>query len=349
MSNGNESPRQKILIVDDTPANIEILYSILKGGYDVLFAKNGGDAIRIALQQLPDLILLDIMMPGMDGYQVCRVLKADPLSAKIPIIFVTAMSKEEDEAKGLQLGAIDYLTKPITPPIVLARVRNHLQLKRNADLLEQLTAQLEEKNRALEVLARVDGLTGVANRRHFDEMLKQEVQRAKRNGRYLSLIFCDIDFFKRYNDHYGHVAGDKCLQALGELLKGSFKRAGEVPARYGGEEFAVVLPDTTPEIAEGLGERLRRMLQEQALPHEESELGVVTISVGVSGGLVARGQEPEWFIKEADRALYHAKAGGRNRVALSADCPPEPGDPHQGHGDAGHPEHDPVQLPGYGA
>ncbi len=349
MSNGNEIPRQKILIVDDTPANIEILYKILKGEYDVLFAKNGADGIRIVQQQLPDLILLDIMMPEMDGYQVCQALKGDPLTARIPIVFVTAMSNEEDETKGLQLGAIDYLTKPISPPIVLARVRNHLQLKRTSDLLEQLTAQLEEKNRALEVLARVDGLTGVANRRHFDEMLQLEVQRAMRNGRYLSLILCDIDFFKRYNDHYGHVAGDKCLQALGELLKGSFKRAGEVPARYGGEEFAVVLPDTAPETAEGLGERLRRMLQEKALPHEESEVGVVTISVGVSGGLVARGQEPEWFIKEADRALYHAKASGRNCVALSSHCPPEPGESHQGHGDAGQPEHDPVQLPGYGA
>ena len=349
MSSGNEISRQKILIVDDTPANIEILYSILKGEYDVLFAKNGGDAIRIVQQQLPDLILLDIMMPGMDGYQVCRLLKSDPLTARIPVVFVTAMTKEEDEAMGLHLGAIDYLTKPISPPIVLARVKNHLQLKRSSDLLEQLTAELEEKNRALEVLARVDGLTGVANRRHFDEMLKQEVQRAMRNGRYLSLILCDIDFFKKYNDHYGHVAGDKCLQALGELLKGSFKRAGEVPARYGGEEFVVVLPDTTPEVAEGLGERLRRMLQEKALPHEASELGVVTVSVGVSGGLVARGQEAEWFIKEADRALYFAKSGGRNRVALSSQCAPEPGDPHEGHGDPCQPEHDLVKLTGYGA
>ncbi|WP_026842515.1 GGDEF domain-containing protein [Citrifermentans bremense] len=212
-----------------------------------------------------------------------------------------------------------------------------------------LLIKLEEKNRALEVLARVDGLTGVANRRHFDETLRLEVQRAMRNGRYLSLILCDIDFFKDYNDHYGHVAWDKCLQSFGELLQGSFKRAGEVPARYGGEEFAVVLPDSRPEIAEGLGERLRRMLQEKALPHEASELGVVTVSVGVSGGLVARGQNAEWFIKEADRALYWAKSGGRNRVALSSQCAPEPGDSHEGHGDPCEPEHDPVKLTGYGA
>lgn len=309
--------RQKLLIVDDTPANIEILYKILKSEYDVLFAKSGADGVRLVREQLPDLILLDIMMPGMDGYQVCAALKEDPLTAKIPVIFVTAMGNEEDEAKGLELGAIDYLTKPISPPIVLARVRNHLDLKRKSDLLEQLTLQLEEKNRALEVLAREDGLTGVANRRHLNDVLHAELQRAMRNRRHLSLILFDIDHFKRFNDLYGHLAGDKCLQLIGALLRASFKRAGDLPARYGGEEFAVVLPDTSVEKAAELAEGLRLGLLEQALPHSGSASAVVTLSAGVAGAQVAPGHGVEWFIGEADRALYLAKANGRNRVTMA--------------------------------
>ncbi|HBA89211.1 MAG TPA: diguanylate cyclase response regulator [Geobacter sp.] len=320
MSNGTEAEerRQKILIVDDTPANIEILYKILKKEYDILFAKNGKDGIRMVREQAPDLILLDIMMPGMDGYEVCAVLKADPATAKIPVIFVTAMVNEEDEAKGLLCGAIDYVTKPITPSIVLARVRNHLKLKRSTDLLEELTAKLEEKNRELEILAREDGLTGIANRRQFNEVLQSEIKRAMRNGRALSLIICDVDHFKKYNDLYGHLAGDKCLQLLGALLRESFKRAGELPARYGGEEFAVILPDTDAATGAQQAERLRKLLADLALPHAGSEEGVVTVSVGVVGGMMTHGLDAEWFIREADQALYLSKANGRNRVTSVA-------------------------------
>ena len=314
-----------MLIVDDTPANIEILYKILKREYDILFAKSGADGIRMARQQAPDLVLLDIMMPDMDGYQVCAALKTDPVTAGIPVVFVTAMCNEEDEANGLALGAIDYLTKPISPPIVVARVRNHLELKRKSDLLEQITVQLEEKNRALEVLAREDALTGVANRRQLNEVLHAEIQRSMRNGRSLSLILCDVDHFKRYNDLYGHLAGDQCLREIGALLGRSFKRAGEFPARYGGEEFAVVLPDTSEERAWELADWLRQGLLTQALPYAGSDAGLVTLSAGVVGGLVAWGHDANWFIGEADRALYEAKAAGRNRVrsaSYGATSPP---------------------------
>lgn len=314
-----ETARYKILIVDDTPANIEILYKILKDRYDILFAKSGADGIRMVRQHMPDLVLLDIMMPGMDGYEVCSILKQDPVTARIPVVFVTAMGNEEDETKGLDLGAIDYLTKPIRPPIVLARVRNHLELKRRGDLLEQLSSELAEKNRELEVLANRDGLTGIANRRHFNEVLLSEIQRAERNGRNLSLIMCDIDHFKKFNDLYGHLAGDKCLQMVGELLRKSFKRAGEIVARYGGEEFAVILPDTGAELAGHLGERLRLELMAQALPHAHSEHEVVTMSVGVAGGLVKWGHDMDWYIATADEALYRSKEQGRNRVTVGGD------------------------------
>ncbi|MBJ6749259.1 diguanylate cyclase [Geomonas anaerohicana] len=311
-----EAGRGKILIVDDTTANIEILYQILKGEFDVLFAKSGADGIRMVREHTPDLVLLDIMMPGMDGYQVCRVLKQDPATAHIPVVFVTAMSNDEDETRGLEEGAIDYLTKPIRPAIVVARVRNHLELKRRGDLLEKLSTELAWKNRELEQLARQDGLTGVANRRHFDESLCSEIQRAARNGRNLSLIMCDIDHFKKFNDLYGHFAGDKCLQLVGELLRKSFKRAGEVVARYGGEEFAVILPDTSAELAGHLAERLRLELLAQALPHAHSEFGMVTMSLGVAGALVTREHNQEWFITAADDALYRSKTAGRNRFTL---------------------------------
>jgi diguanylate cyclase (GGDEF)-like protein len=311
--------RHRILIIDDTLTNIEILYKILQGDYDIFFAKNGADGVRIVKREAPDLILLDIMMPDMDGYQVCAALKGDPRTAPIPIIFITAMGSDDDEAKGLECGAIDYITKPISPPIVKARVRNHLELKRNRDLLEELALELGEKNRELGILAREDGLTGLANRRHFNEVLEAELKRAVRNRQQLSLILCDVDYFKKYNDQYGHVAGDKCLQSIGEIMRANFKRAGDLPARYGGEEFAVILPDTPPEKAMQLAERLRLQLLERAMPHAVTGvLGQVTLSAGVVGGQATQERNAEWLISEADRALYLSKERGRNRVTRAS-------------------------------
>lgn len=310
-----QNRRQKILIVDDTLANIEILHKILQDDYDIFFAKSGADGVRIVKKEMPDLILLDIMMPDMDGYQVCAQIKGNPDTAGIPIIFVTAMVNDEDETKGLDCGAIDYITKPISPPIVKARVRNHLELKRNRDLLQGLAVELGEKNRKLEILAHEDALTGLSNRRHFNEVLDAEIKRALRTGQFLSLILCDVDFFKKFNDRYGHVAGDKCLQAIGEIMRVSFKRAGDLPARYGGEEFAAILPDTTPESGAHLAELLRREMLAFALPHADAgECGLVTLSVGVVGGRATRNRDAEWFINQADEALYRSKANGRNQV-----------------------------------
>ena len=319
MRNGTSvrNKRQKIVIIDDTPANIEILYMILQNDYDILFAKSGADGVQIVKREMPDLILLDIMMPDMDGYQVCAVLKDDPCTASIPVIFITAMGSDEDETRGLECGAIDYVTKPITPAIVKARIKNHLELKRSRDLLQELTLVLGEKNRELEVLVREDALTGLANRRHFNEVLQAEIKRAMRTRQCLSLILCDLDYFKKYNDRYGHIAGDKCLQLIGSIMRCTFKRAGDLPARYGGEEFAAILPDTSPGQAVQLGERLRQKLMALELPHADGVLGVVTLSVGVAGVQATRERDAEWFISEADRALYRSKNNGRNQVWLS--------------------------------
>ena len=312
-----QNKRQKVLVVDDIAANIEILYAILRQDYDILFAKSGADAVRLVNREMPDLILLDIMMPDMDGYQVCASLKDDPRTAGIPVIFITAMRSDEDETKGLDCGAIDYITKPITPAIVKARVRNHLALKRSHDLLEKLSAELGEKNRQLEVLAREDGLTGLANRRHFDEVLDAEIKRAMRTRRCLSLILCDLDHFKNYNDQYGHLAGDHCLRSIGDIMRSTFKRAGDLAARYGGEEFAVILPDTGTEHAGRLAERLRQALAARELPHDINGVpGLVTLSVGVVGAQATRERAAEWFISNADQALYRSKDNGRNQATV---------------------------------
>ncbi|HXC93961.1 MAG TPA: diguanylate cyclase [Geobacteraceae bacterium] len=307
--------RHKILIIDDTPANIQILNEFLRQDYAIFFSTNGPDGIRIARQELPDLILLDIMMPKMDGYEVCAKIKADPLTRQIPVIFITAMNAEEDEAKGLDAGAIDYITKPVSAPIVKARVKNHLELKRHRDELKKLTIELDEKNQELNMLARKDALTGLANRRHFDEVLDAELKRASRSSQLLSLILCDVDFFKSYNDHYGHVAGDKCLQAIGKVLRQNFKRISDLPARYGGEEFAVIFPDTPPGSAGQLAEKLRLEMIAQAIPHAFSAAAeFVTLSFGVVGALPTGERNADWFINAADKALYQAKENGRNQV-----------------------------------
>lgn len=210
----------KLLIVDDAPINIQLLNDVLKDDVRVFFATNGSDALKIASTTIPDLILLDIMMPEMDGYEVCRKLKTDPLLRDIPVIFITAKSQQEDEATGLELGAVDYITKPFSPGIVRLRVRNHLELKRQRDLLGRLSF--------------LDGLTGLPNRRGFDEFLSREWRRAVRNKSHISIVMIDIDKFKDYNDSYGHLAGDDCLKKVAAILENSLDRAADFVARYGG-------------------------------------------------------------------------------------------------------------------
>lgn len=322
-----KNSRPKILIIDDTPANIQLLYEFLKDEHDVFFATGGEKGLELARTKLPDLILLDIMMPDMDGYQVCARLKAEEATLHIPVIFITAMSSIDEEARGLEIGAIDFITKPISPPVVKIRVRNHLELKQQRDMLKLIGEDLARKNAQLEVLARQDGLTGLANRRYFDEAMAKETRRAARGKSQLSLIMCDIDCFKSYNDHYGHLAGDDCLRALGALLRRLFQRGGDMPARYGGEEFAVILSDTPADKALYLADTLCREMQALAIPHAHSEVAqCVTLSIGVASGEGTPEHGPSWFTGQADAALYRSKAEGRNRVTAASwpDNEPEP-------------------------
>jgi diguanylate cyclase (GGDEF)-like protein len=296
-----QMPKQTILIVDDTPTNIEILCQALNGEYEILFATNGEDALNIAFDQSPDLILLDVIMPEMDGYQVCARLKQDTRTRDIPIIFVTAMEQEEDETKGLHVGAIDYLTKPIRPPIVKARVRNHLELKRYRDFLENLSA--------------TDGLTGIFNRRRFDEALDREWRRARRSQTPLSLILTDIDLFKAYNDNYGHLAGDDCLRQLARTLSECLSRPTDLVSRYGGEEFACLLPDTDAAGAVQIANQIQGKMQHLNIPHGYSTVADhVTLSLGVATLIPRAGQPLFDLIRRADELLYAAKRNGRNQI-----------------------------------
>lgn len=290
----------RLLIVDDDPINIRLLANIFDD-YDVLFATDGKKALELALHEQPDVILLDVVMPEMDGYQVCQQLKFDALTSTIPIIFVTARGDSEEEIHGLEVGAADYISKPFCPDIVKLRVRNQIELKRAREKLTQL--------------AITDGLTGIANRRCFDEQLAHEWHRASRTNQPLAIAMVDVDWFKKYNDHYGHQAGDDCLRQVAMILEGNARRGSDFVARYGGEEFAFILP-TTGDAALTVAENACRALSDLALPHVLSEFGRVTLSVGVAVGLPSLYETAENLVNQADEALYLAKKQGRNQAVL---------------------------------
>lgn len=295
----------KILVIDDERSNIQILYQALSEDYTILAAYNGEDGIRIAKDQEPDLILLDIMLGGVDGYQVCEKLKQESATSGIPIIFVTAQDSTEDELKGLELGAVDYFRKPFSIPLVKMRVSKQMELKRKTDMLEYLSL--------------VDGLTGVANRRQFDEKLDQAIRYVDRNHRGLSLLLMDIDFFKQYNDTYGHVKGDEVLKRVANVLRKGASRPLDFVARYGGEEFAVIIIDATKEEGEAVAEKLRLMVENMNIAHAKSPLARITMSVGVTHISSQHTQhiDAKDFIEDADQSLYLAKEDGRNRVVSS--------------------------------
>lgn len=301
-----ETSKQTILIVDDEPANIQALGSLLKEEYRIQVSNSGERALAIVQdrkQPLPDLILLDIQMPGIDGYEVCRRLKEDPETDKIVVIFVTSRDSVSDEEQGLRLGAVDYISKPISPAIVRARVDTHMNLKRKTDMLERL--------------ALLDGLTGIRNRRYFDEQLAKEIARSQREHYPLSVVMMDIDHFKEYNDNYGHGAGDKCLQKVARALTETLLRPGDTLCRYGGEEFVALLPHCDADGARVLANRLRQAVEALSITHEYSSASpVVTMSLGTAsaGPEGEQKAEADSLLKHADEALYAAKQAGRNRV-----------------------------------
>jgi diguanylate cyclase (GGDEF)-like protein len=292
--------KPKVLAVDDSPANLDILVEHLQNEQlELIPAVSGEEALYIARQSPPDLILLDVMMPGLDGYSLCRILKKDPFLSDIPVVFLTARDTQEDVEFGFALGAVDFIHKPFSPPILKARVRSHLALKRKSDLLTELAC--------------TDALTGIPNRRQFDANLEREWLRAQRSSSQLSVMMIDVDFFKRFNDSYGHGAGDKCLKAIAQAIAGELKRPGDQLARYGGEEFAVLLPETDMNEATKIAERIRQAVARLAIKHDKSSASsFVSISLGGATALPGVELNLADLLPGADAQLYLAKQAGRN-------------------------------------
>jgi diguanylate cyclase (GGDEF)-like protein len=292
-----------VLVVDDSRTLCGLLGNLLCPRYRVLTAENGEDGFNLALEGRPDLILLDIMLPGLDGPAVCRRLKGDSRTREIPVLFLTALGGEAEEMRALEAGGIDFILKPISPPVLAARIRNQLEQKHQQDRLRTLSL--------------LDGLTGIANRRRFDQYLEMEWQRCSRNAQPLSLVMGDVDFFKAYNDGYGHARGDECLRAVAKVFGMALRRPADLAARYGGEEFVCVLPETDREGARIVADQVMAQMEALAMPHAFSDAAPrVTVSVGVA---TARRPSParSWkaLVEEADLWLYEAKARGRNRIA----------------------------------
>lgn len=304
-----------ILLVDDDVTVIEVLSKCLSGLGRLRFATDGATAVRLAMQQTPDLLLLDAEMPGMDGFEVWEALRAEPSLCDVSVIFVTSHSEEAMEEKGLELGAADFIAKPIRPAIVLARVKTQLRLKLALDRLKKM--------------ATTDGLTQCANRRVLDERIKTEWSRAVRAQHPLSILMLDVDHFKKFNDLYGHLRGDQALIAVARALRESASRPGDLAARYGGEEFALILPNTDQNGAAAVAAALHDAIGKLRIEHTASDRGYLSVSVGIasfdqkshgwhsaeavmqSEGAPPAGMTVERLIAVADGALYASKLAGR--------------------------------------
>jgi diguanylate cyclase (GGDEF)-like protein len=289
-----------VLLVDDERSNLAVLNRILSPEYTVLTSKSGEEAISRAQKDAPDLILLDIMMPGMDGFETLTKLKDTPEAKDIPVIIVTGLSSEEDEERGFALGAVDYITKPFRSAIVQARVRTHMQIVRQM--------------RTIEMLGLTDSLTGIANRRSFDSHLEREWRRCIRDESPISFLMMDLDKFKNYNDTYGHQQGDLLLKTVAQIFAAETRRPSDLAARLGGEEFGVLLPGTEMEGAIRIAENIRSNVEAARVLTDDGRLTSITISIGVSSVVPQRGDSATAFTAKADEYLYVAKNSGRNRI-----------------------------------
>lgn len=326
MRNNNTN---NILIVDDRQDNILVLESLLEGLDCCIFkATSGNEALSLMLENEFALVLLDIQMPHMDGFEVAELMRVREKTRNVPIIFVTAIYKEQKYIfKGYERGAVDYIFKPIEPIILISKVKVFLNLYKQARQLREQAQQLEERlkellelqvaNDKLLTLSNLDSLTGIPNRRYFDHFLELNWRDSIRERRSISLIMIDIDYFKEYNDHYGHVKGDECLTNVANCIAATLRRPRDFVARYGGEEFAVVLPNSEGEGALQVAEAIRNNIIELFIPHETSKgIPQITVSLGIFSIIPMVSDKMEDIIKNADEALYMSKSLGRNKVTF---------------------------------
>jgi len=297
----NDSVRSRLMLVDDQPLIIQALHQVFDGIYDLVFATTGKRALEMCLESPPDLMLLDVSMPEMSGLELCLELKRHEQTRDIPVLFVTAGGGMEEEDACWAAGCVDFITKPISPNTIRHRVHAHLTLKLQADLLRKMVF--------------IDGLTMIANRRYFDDMLVREWRRGERGTEPLALAMIDVDHFKRYNDTYGHQAGDDCLKRVATAIRACLQRPQDLVARYGGEEFACVLPQTDLAGATQLCEKMAAAVRALGIAHSASSTAdVVTVSIGVAAAASPGANSADDLVRVADGALYAAKQAGRGRV-----------------------------------
>lgn len=299
-----EFKKPTILVVDDMTTTLLLLHDLLKDTYEVKIAKSGTKALEILESPNDiDLILLDIEMPDINGYDVCKRIKNNETIKNIPIIFITVRTSQEDEEYGLNLGAIDYITKPFNKAIVKLRIKNYLDLKIKNDMLEKLSMY--------------DGLTNIRNRRFFDETFEKTFNEIKRDKKSLAVLMIDIDFFKPYNDNYGHGQGDETLRKVAKALEKTIKRPSDFVARYGGEEFVILLKDINKDGVEAVANNLLNAVRELKITHEFSKIeNYVTISIGASFYNSSSDITKLELLLKADETLYSVKNSGRNNFAI---------------------------------
>lgn len=308
------SKTKTILVVDDVPVNIQLLSTYLSSeGYQIISAKNGVEAIDQVSKNHPDLVLLDVMMPKMNGFEVCEIIKSDKETRFIPIIMVTALNELQDKIKGMNSGADDFITKPFNKLELLVRVKSLLRIKYLNDALNEKVWELQRAKEELRKLAITDGLTTLYNYRYFKEQLLQELNRARRHKLHVSLVMLDIDHFKQYNDTHGHPAGDLVLKGIAGLLKDNVRNI-DLAVRYGGEEFALVLIESPKTSASIVAEKIRKLVESYPFEHQETQpKGKITISTGVAT-FPEDGEDLKGLVSAADQRLYRAKQAGRNVI-----------------------------------
>ncbi len=313
----------KILVVDDSRTiRAGIARLVEKMGFAVVEASDGAAAVAVYERERPDLVLMDVMMPVMDGYEAAQCMRASRPDEWTPIIFLSSMEADQDLDRAIEAGGDDYLVKPVSFVVLNAKIRAMHRLETMRAKLLHMSGELSAANRELELLSHQDSLTRIANRRHFDSYLSQELNRAQRQQSDLSLILIDIDHFKRFNDRYGHLVGDGCLRKVASALAAGCRRPTDLAARYGGEEFAIILPETSLTGAVAISDSLRGALAELAVPHADSDVSdVVTMSQGIVSIIPDSKTTTEDLVRRADLALYEAKSKGRDRHIAFAGTP----------------------------